>query len=66
MNDRGDVLLNFSPTKKMNWLISPGKDYVLRYRFLVFNDDFSKEKAERAWQDFAEPPIITIKKNINQ
>ncbi len=66
MNDRGDVFLNFSPTKNMNWIISPGKDYVLRYRFLVFNDDFSKEKAERAWQDFAEPPIITIKKNINQ
>jgi hypothetical protein len=66
MNKRGDVFLNFSPTKNMNWIISPGKDYVLRYRFLVFNDDFSKEKAERAWQDFAEPPIITIKKNINQ
>ena len=61
MNKRGDVFLNFSPTKNMNWLLSPGKDYVLKYRFLVFNDPFSKEKAEEAWQSFADPPAITIK-----
>nr|MBA3673956.1 hypothetical protein [Chitinophagaceae bacterium] len=63
MNKRGDVFLNFSPTKNMNWLISPGKVYVLKYRFLVFNDSFSKEKAEEAWQNFAQPPVITIKPN---
>ncbi|MBA3675751.1 MAG: PmoA family protein, partial [Chitinophagaceae bacterium] len=51
MNKRGDVFLNFSPTKNMNWLISPGKVYVLKYRFLVFNDPFSKEKAETGWQN---------------
>ena len=61
MNKRGDVFLNFSPTKNMNWLLSPGKDYVLKYRFLVFNGPFSKEKAEEAWQNFAQPPVITIK-----
>ncbi len=63
MNKRGDVFLNFSPTKNMNWLLRPGKDYVLKYRFLVFNDSFSKEKAEEAWQNFAQPPFITIKPN---
>lgn len=62
MNKRGDVFLNFSPTKNMNWLLSPGKDYLLRYRFLVFNDACSKEKAELAWKDFAQPPVITIKR----
>jgi hypothetical protein len=61
MNKRGDVFLNFSPTKNKNWLLSPGKDYVLKYRFLVFNDRFSKEKAEAAWQNFTDPPAITIK-----
>ncbi len=61
MNKRGDVFLNFSPTKNMNWLISPGKVYVLKYRFLVFNDPFSKEKAETGWQNFANPPAITVK-----
>jgi len=63
MNNRGDVFLNFSPTKNMNWLISPGKEYVLKYRLLVFNDNFSTEKAEAAWQNFAHPLAITIKIN---
>lgn len=61
MNNRGDVFLNFSPTKNMNWLLQPGKDYFLTYRFLVFNDDLSKEKAEVGWQNFAHPPAIIIK-----
>lgn len=63
MNKRGDVFLNFSPTKNMNWLLTPGKDYFLKYRLLVFNDNFSKEKAETAWQNFAKPPVIKIKLN---
>ncbi|HVK97743.1 MAG TPA: DUF6807 family protein, partial [Flavisolibacter sp.] len=66
MNQRGDVFLNFSPTKNRNWLISPGKEYLLKYRLLVFNDSFSTEKAETAWQHFADPPIITIKKTKKQ
>jgi hypothetical protein len=61
MNNRGDVFLNFSPTKNMDWLLSPGREYQLKYRLLVFNDDFSKEKAEVAWQNFAHPPTIVIK-----
>ena len=63
MNGRGDVFINFSPTKNKNWLLSPGKDYVLKYRFLVFNDPFSKEKAEVGWQNFAEPPAFIVKLN---
>lgn len=63
MNKRGDVFLNFSPTKNMNWLLIPGKEYLLKYRLLVFNDKFSKEKAEAAWQNFAQPPVISIKLN---
>lgn len=63
MNKRGDVFLNFSPTKNMNWLLAPGNEYLLKYRLLVFNDKFSKEKAETAWQNFAHPPSITIKLN---
>ncbi len=61
MNKRGDVFLNFSPTKNMNWLLTPGNEYSLKYRLLVFNDKFSKEQAEIAWQNFAQPPGITIK-----
>jgi len=63
MNNRGDVFINFSPTKNMNWLLSPGKEYLLKYRLVVFNDNFSKEKAEEGWQNFANPPTITVKLN---
>lgn len=63
MNNRGDVFLNFSPTKNMNWQLNPGTDYVLKYRLLVFNDAFAKEKAEAAWQNFAAPPDVIVKVN---
>lgn len=60
--NRGDMFANFCPTKNRDWLLLPGKTYLLRYEFLVFNDHCSKEKAEAAWQHFAHPPSITIKK----
>ena len=63
MNGRGDVFLNFSPTKNRNWLLAPGTEYVLKYRLLVFNDTFSKNQAESAWKNFAQPPAITVKLN---
>ena len=63
-NGRGDVFANFSPTKDKDWMINPGKNYVLRYRFLVFNGHYTREKAEAAWQSFANAPVITIKKQL--
>ncbi|HZH94296.1 MAG TPA: PmoA family protein [Flavisolibacter sp.] len=65
MNGRGDVFINFSPTKNTNWLISPGKEYVLKYRLLLFNDSFSKQQAEKAWQNFAYVPTVTVTKEHN-
>ncbi|WP_340379314.1 PmoA family protein [Daejeonella sp.] len=62
-NKRGDVFANFSPTKDKDWPLVPGKDYVLKYRLLVFNGKYSKDKAEAAWQAFAYNPLITIKQN---
>jgi hypothetical protein len=63
MNKRGDVFLNFSPTKNMNWLLTPGKKYLLKYRLLVFNDNFSNSNAEVAWKNFAYSPSISVKIN---
>jgi hypothetical protein len=60
--DRGDMFANFSPTKNKDWELLPGKIYPLRYRFIVFNGRFSKEKAEAAWQYFARPVKVTVKK----
>jgi len=63
--NRGDMFANFCPTKDMDWLLSPGKIYALKYRFLVFNGRVDKEKAESAWYYFANPPRVTIMK-VNQ
>jgi hypothetical protein len=60
--NRGDMFANFCPTKDMDWLLSPGKNYALRYRFLVFNGHFDKEQAESAWFYFAYPPQVIIRK----
>lgn len=60
-NKRGDMFVNFSPTKDKDWPLQAGQDYLLRYRLLVFNGDLSKEKAESAWQAFAHPPAVKIK-----
>jgi hypothetical protein len=60
--DRGDMFANFCPTKDMDWLLNPRQYYVLRYRFLVYNGRMKKEKAENAWQCYADPPRIIIRK----
>lgn len=62
MNGRGDLFANFCPTKDMDWMLYPRKDYFLRYRFLVFNGKFDAAKAENAWHYFANPPKVTVKK----
>jgi hypothetical protein len=61
-NGRGDMYANFSPTKDVDWPLEPGRNYMLRYRWVVFNGHFTKEKAESAWQYFSTPAKVTIKK----
>jgi hypothetical protein len=56
------MFANFCPTKDMDWLLIPGKNYSLKYRFLVFNGRVDKDKAESAWHYFAYPPMVTIRK----
>jgi hypothetical protein len=56
------MFANFAPTKDKEWVLQPGKTYVLKYRFVVFNGKFDKEKAESAWQYFAAPAKVTVKK----
>lgn len=60
--NRGDMFANFDPTKDRDWLLEPGKNYVLKYRFVVFNNAFDKEKSESAWMFYATPPLVKIKK----
>ena len=58
----GEMFAMFAPTKTKDWLLNPGKTYTLKYRFVVYNGRFTKDKAESAWQYFSSPAKITIKK----
>ncbi|HEX7016261.1 MAG TPA: PmoA family protein [Cyclobacteriaceae bacterium] len=60
---RGDMFANFSPTRDTDWLLEPGKTYVLKYRLLVYNGPMTAAKAEAAWQAFVTPPAITTTTN---
>lgn len=52
-NGRGDVYFEFCPIRHKKWDLMPGKEYVLKYRMLVFDGEFSAENAESVWQSFA-------------
>lgn len=55
---RGDVFVNFCPTKTVDWKLEPGNKYTLRYRVFAYDGEMSDKQAERLWTDFAYPPII--------
>ena len=59
---RGDVFANFAPTKDKDWILEPGKTYTLRYRLVVFNGKMDAAKAESAWEYFARPAEVKVKK----
>jgi hypothetical protein len=59
-NGRGDMFFSFAPTKDRDWLLDPGKTYVLKYRMVVFSGKFDAAKAESAWQYFSKGPLVEI------
>ncbi len=51
---RGDLFINFSPTKNKDWKLEPGKKYVLKYRMLIYNGSpLQSETIEKLWQQFS-------------
>ena len=56
----GDIFFNFCPIQQNPWVFEPGKDYVFRYRLLVYNGTFAAEQAQQRWEDFGNPPTVTI------
>ncbi|MGH2563994.1 MAG: DUF6807 family protein [Ginsengibacter sp.] len=54
------MFFNFAPTKDRDWILEPGKTYVLKYRMVVFNGKYDAAKAESAWQHFAQQPELKI------
>lgn len=58
--DSGGCFFNFCPVQAEAWTLEPGKTYTFRYRFFIHEGGIDKERAERAWLDFAEPPKATL------
>jgi len=61
-NTVGELFAMFAPTKNKDWVLLPGQTYTLKYRFVVFNGHFTKEKAESAWRYYVTPPVVSIKR----
>jgi hypothetical protein len=59
----GEMFAMFAPTKTKDWLLKPYQTYTLKYRFVVFNDRFTAEKAEREWHYYNAPPKVVVKMN---
>jgi hypothetical protein len=58
---RGDAFINFAPTKNKDWELQPDGHYTLKYRVLAFEGNMTTERANRLWNDFANPPTVILK-----
>jgi hypothetical protein len=59
-NRRGDVFFSFSPTRNKDWNLAPGRNYVLKYRMLVYENTITPAQAEEVWKSFASlHPVAT-------
>lgn len=58
---RGDMFFEFCPIRLKNWMIEPGKEYVLRYRMIVYDGKIDSETMETLWKNYVYPPTVTSK-----
>jgi hypothetical protein len=59
-NGKANMFFMFTPIRDNKWELDPGKNYVLRYRMLIFDGNLSANEAELYWNDFANPPEIEL------
>jgi len=57
---RGDVFFGFCPVVYADWELKPGKNYIRKYRVVVFDGKMSAQEVETLWQAFAHPPNMQI------
>lgn len=50
----------YSPSLIGDWKIEPGKPYVSRYRFIVYDGAPDKTELDRLWNDYANPVQASI------
>lgn len=50
----------YSPSLLGQWEITPGKPYISRYRFIVYDGEPNKAELDRLWNDYANPPQVAL------
>lgn len=50
----------YSPSLSGDWKIEPGRPYVSRYRFIVYDGAPDKAALDRLWNDYANPVQVAI------
>ena len=50
----------YSPSLTGDWKMEPGKSYVSRYRFVVYDGGADRAELDRMWTDYANPVTVTI------
>ncbi|MCW9706371.1 PmoA family protein [Fodinibius salsisoli] len=55
-----NVYFNFNPAQEQDWKLMPGKSYSLKYRMMIYDGEIQPMDAERYWQDFGNPPHVTV------
>ena len=50
----------YAPSLIGDWKIEPGKPYISRYRFIVYDGAPDKAELDRLWNDYANPVHVTI------
>ncbi len=56
---RGDLFFEFCPIRHQPWKLERAKNYLLRYRLVVFDGTMEPGEAEKYWQAYACDPCIT-------
>lgn len=50
----------YCPSQGGEWRIEPGKPYVAKYRIVVADGPADAKEIERMWNDYANPPKVTV------
>jgi hypothetical protein len=63
INPKGEMFFEFCPIRHEKWILEPQKEYVLRYRLIVYDGKMDSKVMDSLWQSYTHPPVITQKTN---
>lgn len=52
--------ISFAPSQAGEFSIEPGKPYISRYRFIVYDGEADTQFIERMWRDYSNPLVVKM------